>query len=244
MTRIVFGAVLLLCFAVPASAQEVQQAPADEPGLRAPDRVVVSASAARNSPRGKWLGRTPGRDVLLTSVRSVWRLAGADGPTLSYVVDLLPLAVVTGNPTHFLSQQQCVRVRPDVREEDLRIRTTYYEKCAASVKNAYGIGLSPVGFEARLLRIGGVGVLADASVGAIVFNRPMPYPDAARFNFNIAVGAGIELPLSRTATVTIGYRLHHLSSGGRGQFNPGLGAHAISVGWGPRPAPTKNEHND
>jgi hypothetical protein len=239
MTRTVFGATLVLCLAAEASAQEAQHAPADEQRLRAPDRVVISASAARNSPRGRWLGRTPGRDVLLTSVRSVWLLAGADGPTLSYVVDLLPLAVVTDNPTHFLSHQQCMRARPDVREEDLSIRTTYYEKCAASVKNAYGIGLSPVGFEARLLRAGGVGILADVSIGGIVFNRPMPYPDAARLNFNIAAGAGVELPLSRTLMMTIGYRLHHLSSGGRGQFNPGVGAHAVTIGWGHRSAPAK-----
>lgn len=74
-----------------------------------------------------------------------------------------------------------------------------------------------------------VAIQADAAGGALLFDIPAPAANTTRFNFTAEVGIGLRIQVPY-AHVSTGYRLHHLSNGGRGRVNPGVDSHMFYVG--------------
>lgn len=204
-------------------------------GLRMPDRVQFLTTAAFGSPPHGWLGKTPGRDVFLGVIRMSWRVAGSEqGAGFAFFGEFIPVAVVTSNPIDVLPLRDCVVDHPEWADQGSVPAIEYFEACSVRSASAYGIGITPFGLSGRFGRSNGTALVTELSVGAVMFDKTMPYPTAARFNYNVTLGTSIEVPVAARSFVTLGYHLHHLSNGGRGEFNPGIAAHAIQVGWGRR----------
>lgn len=72
-------------------------------------------------------------------------------------------------------------------------------------------------------------LLAETAVGALLFNIPAPASNASRFNYTVDAGVGVRVRIPH-GRVTSGYRLHHLSNGGRGRVNPGVDSHMLYFG--------------
>lgn len=237
-------ALVILLAAGEVRAQEMPTAPDSQPAqrplaveglrLRTPDRVQFMTTAAFGSPQHGWLGQTPGRDVFLGVIRMNWRLAGSGGATFGYFGEFIPLAVVTANPIVVRPLDVCVVDHPEWADLGSVPAIEYFESCAERSASAYGVGITPLGIWGRFARGNGTAFVTDLSVGAVMFDKTMPYPTATKFNYNITLGTAIEIPVANRSFLSIGYHLQHLSNGGRGDFNPGVAAHAIQLGWGRR----------
>jgi hypothetical protein len=202
--------------------------------FRQPERVLFSTTAAASSTPSGWLGRTPDRGVFISAIRGTWRLAGSDRASIGYFAELVPFAIVTRNPTHVRPLDECVHDTPEWRGRTMINAVEYFENCATRSANAYGGGITPIGLSTRFARSNGVALLTEASAGAIMFDKTVPYPNTTRLNYNLAAGTAVEIPVRGRAVMSIGYYMHHLSNGGQGEFNPGILAHSLQIGWGRR----------
>ncbi|CAN5273711.1 hypothetical protein BH23GEM2_BH23GEM2_01960 [soil metagenome] len=203
--------------------------------LRMPDRVQFLTTAAFGSPQHGWLGQTPGRDVFLGVIRMSWRVAGSDrGAGFGFFGEFIPVAMVTSNPIDVLPLRDCVVDHPEWADQGSVPAIEYFEECTVKSASAYGVGITPFGISGRFARSNGTALVTELSVGAVMFDKTVPYPTATRFNYNVTLGTSIEIPVASRSFISLGYNLHHLSNGGRGEFNPGIAAHAVQVGWGRR----------
>lgn len=209
-----------------------QPARADRAG---PDRILFTLSSARVSSQSGWLGKTPDRGVFVGAARAVWQVVGSErGTSASYFAELIPLAVVTRNPTTIEPLESCIQKHPDWDGRETIPVIEYFERCQTESASAYGVGFTPIGVSARFARGSGIALVTEAWFGGILFDKSVPYPNTTRFNYNLSAGTSLEIPLRGRSIVSIGYYAHHFSNGGRASFNPGILAHALQVGWGVR----------
>jgi opacity protein-like surface antigen len=139
----------------------------------------------------------------------------ADGPTLTYTADAIPVArvrVPKGTPpnTHASSIRS-------VTEEGL---------------STYGFGLYPLGLRVGFRPSSALRPFVAGHTGLFYLFDAMPDERGRHTNFAVGIGGGVEISLGRRATLTLGYRYHHLSNGFRGRINPGLDANLLYVDLG------------
>jgi opacity protein-like surface antigen len=155
---------------------------------------------------------------LLGGLRAEWVLE-ANGPlALAATADILPLVLVTHNPTYR---------DEEVLQPDGSLRRVKTETGRALV---YGAGLSPFGLQAYLAQVRGARVFGGGAVGALWFTRDTPVPDSRRFNLTFEYGGGVELPISETRTVVAGYKFHHFSNAYTAPRNPGVDGNVLYLG--------------
>lgn len=171
-----------------------------------------------SSPVGTSLGQTPGRQLLLGGLRAEWILEAVGPLALAATADILPLVLLTHNPTY----QGEGALQPD--GSVLRVKTETGEALV------YGTGISPLGLQLYLAEIGGARVFAGAAVGALWFTRDTPVPDAQRFNVTFEYGGGIMLPVSAKGMVVAGYKFHHFSNAYSAPRNPGVDGNVLYLG--------------
>jgi hypothetical protein len=171
-----------------------------------------------SSPVGSSLGTTPDRQLLLGGLRAEWILEASGPLALAATADILPLVLVTHNPTYR---------DEDVLQPDGSMRRVKTETGRALV---YGAGLSPLGLQVYLAQLHGARVFGGGAVGALWFTRDTPVPDLRRFNITFEYGGGVELPISATRTVLAGYKLHHFSNAYSAPRNPGVDGNVLYVG--------------
>jgi len=119
---------------------------------------------------------------------------------LQYTFDAIPFAVATGN----------VEVITVGSITTLRRETTY------------GGGITPLGLQLDFRNGSSFHPFVDIAGGGLIFNKPVPVPDAGKFAFVGEVGTGIRLFTSDKRVVTLGVRFHHLSNAAGATSNPGL----------------------
>ncbi len=95
----------------------------------------------------------------------------------------------------------------------------------------YGAGFTPLGARFNLRPTRRWQPFVDMGVGAAVFSRPVPYPDAAKFNFLAELGGGVQYFQRNGHALTFGYKLHHISNAARVRENPGIDSNMLYTGW-------------
>ena len=134
---------------------------------------------------------------------------------LEYPIVAVPMAVVRNNQTGtarlISSTGQWVILNPPPRA------------------TTHGFGIKPIGLRGwagpHHVRLQG-----DVSAGFLRFGAPLLASNAARFNFTAELGIGVRVEMPERGHVVLGYRLHHVSNGGFGEFNPGLDSHLLYLG--------------
>jgi len=166
---------------------------------------------SKDSPKGILLASTSGRDFHELAIRFGWQVINYRGFRADYTLDVIPFAMVTGNPSSQISFS-----RTGVSRE--RVYATHF-----------GAGAAPFG-----LRMGAaferVFVFASGSAGFLVFESPVPTQNAALLNFTFDFGVGIEAVVGERWSLLGGYKLTHLSNGDRGVENPGVDSNMIYFG--------------
>jgi hypothetical protein len=150
------------------------------------------------------------RKFFIAAFRYGRTLAASDSLALQYTIDAIPVAVATGN---IVSSTTVGGVTTFQRE------------------TAYGAGLTPIGFQLDLANGSRVHPFVHVNGGFLVFNKPVPLPDAGRFAFVGEAGGGVRIFTSARRAVTLGVRFHHLSNGDRSGSNRGLNNFVIYGGF-------------
>lgn len=63
------------------------------------------------------------------------------------------------------------------------------------------------------------------------FKKPFPDDRGVPFNFTLELGGGLEIVLLKNASLTLGYKYHHMSNGQFGQINPGVDSNVFYAGF-------------
>jgi len=177
--------------------------------------LIVSSSQAESVWGiwgGTWLSTVPfgtlrgkelaGRGVTLLAFHYAHPIVQSKNNSLLYTIDALPVVIAIKN-----------------------------ESLNGERKSAYGFGANPVGFQWDLLRERNTHPFAFITGGFLKFNEPTPTPTSTRWNFSADAGGGLEIALHNRKTISIGYRLHHISNGGIGRSNPSLNTNLVFVGF-------------
>jgi lipid A 3-O-deacylase PagL len=97
-------------------------------------------------------------------------------------------------------------------------------------KTAFGAGLIPIAAEATLHLSDRIGIVLGGGGGGAYFDRRIPDPDETRFNFLADGHTGVYVR-SSIGTVTLGFRLQHISNGDTGRVNPGMDTRMLYIGF-------------
>lgn len=136
---------------------------------------------------------------------------------------LLPLVISTGMPGYLATA-----LPPDCRTTACPFALDAQQRQVR--RTVYGIGLAPVGLEARVGVAKRVAFVTGARAGIIEFAEPVPDPAETRLNFTADASAGAEVRVTRNGVIRIGYRFNHISNGGRRPTNPGMNSSMLDVG--------------
>jgi hypothetical protein len=191
---------------------------AQEPLLSQPVEPTWEAEpyvgVARHSPVGA-LSETSDRNHLFLGVHITGTVAHWGALTVSYAPEVVPLLLLSNNPTYHAST-----VEPGNQ--------------LATVIDGYGyvagFAASPIGFETRV-RLGARWRLyAATAAGFVKFTRNTPEPDARAFNYTFEFGGGAEYQAHAGWWLRVGYKFHHLSNGYSAILNPAVDGHVVMVG--------------
>lgn len=100
-----------------------------------------------------------------------------------------------------------------------------------SRETVYGAGVSPIGLKFNFRPQRRVQPFASATGGFIFFEKDIPVPGAARFNFNVEFSGGIQIVNSSRRSFTLGYKYQHISNGFHSPINPGIDLQMIYGGF-------------
>jgi hypothetical protein len=140
------------------------------------------------------------------------------GFSLAFSPEIVPLIVITNNPTYHTAAVF----------QNGAYRQTHVEDGSAPV---FGIGFAPLGTEA-LVRLGPrTTAFAAVAVGVAWFTREVPVPNSKAYNYTCELGGGLLWEYQPGRRLRFGYMFHHLSNAWSGEENPGLDGDVFYLGW-------------
>ena len=173
---------------------------------------------AHNSPGGEKWGAIADRDHYFIGVRGSAPVLRLGGFTLAYAPEIVPIIVVTDNPTyHWVTVIRGGAARR-IQVED-------------GTAPVFGAGIAPLGSEALLRLTPRSQAFVSAAVGVAWFTREVPVANSKAYNYTSALGGGLVWEYSAGRRLRFGYMFHHLSNGWSAQENPGLDGDVFYIGW-------------
>jgi hypothetical protein len=139
-------------------------------------------------------------------------LAAGKYLALEYTIDVVPVAVVSG-PKGGFSNPGGLPSPGSGRDY------------------AYGAGVIPVGFKVFVAPEHRIKPYLTVSSGPFYFSKQVPVPNSAQFNFLSTAGGGVQIFVSSRRSITVEYRIGHLSNAGVGNLNPGFNGSTIQAGF-------------
>ena len=225
LTSIAVAALAIATNYSSASAQTTASVNSDSGGglgLHPPSIYGAWIAGARHSAFHTRTGATGYRNFYLTSIRFAWSIGDPHSRAVSgsYFIDLIPGAVSTDMPEYHWNSH----CRPE----------TLCPGATPIPHSVYAFGLTPIGWAVGVSR-GPAHLTIEASGGGLWFRRRIPDPVATRFNFTASAGPTLELRVTESQSLRIGYLWHHTSNGGTGKVNPGLNSGILALGvlWHP-----------
>jgi hypothetical protein len=217
MRRSAAAACVVAAMALPALAR-AQATSTHTPPIERTWEIAPYVGVARHSPAGTHLGQEPGRNHVFFGIHLTAALLRARGFTLAFAPEIVPLLLVSDNPTYHV-------VQVHASETDL-----FNEPVADGAGTVAGFGGSPIGFEGRLHAGPRVRLYIATAAGFLVFTRNTPDPFARKFNYSFEIGGGFDYRLPSAWTVRLGYKFHHFSNGNSALSNPGVDAEVVMIG--------------
>jgi len=218
------GAVMALSLGLSAGVGAQQRRMESNTSLEAELRdstwsIGMWGAMAANQPLRTRIGHTYNRNLYITALRTTRQLYSRRDWSIEYAGDFIPLVWATQNPEY---------------PPGSRVVTCDEEECTQRLvpvfKDAYAFGIAPLGFQVRFGATRYFRIVAGGSGGGLYFNRTIPDPRAARFNFMASGNVGIQCrtPLG---SVFVGGQLNHISNGNTGDVNPSMNSRMLSVGY-------------
>jgi opacity protein-like surface antigen len=233
---------LLILSLLPASGWS-QTAPAKDFYARANTFGIFTAYS--NNSSHILLGNAENRKLLNIGVAYNRRLLVNPIVNWQFSGEILPVALESDPLEHFVNQQ----TSPTVATYTGNL--PYAEVTCAPVSYAYnetinnpnggtityagtetvscsgrqwtiGEALSPIGFQWNFQPRRKLQPFFVGHGGYMYSTKPIPIDSAGSFNFTFDLGAGIELYRTRSHSVRLEYRYHHISNHGTATQNPGI----------------------
>ncbi len=146
--------------------------------------------------------------------------------TVRFSPSVTPAILATGNRNYLGSYLPvCIGTGPTM-ECALPSGTTLHP----IERSAYGIGVTPLAFDADYALTRHFGVRFGMAGGGSYFDKTIPDPQANRFNFTADGNIGLRLD-AFSGAVTGGFRLYHISNGYIGQVNPAMDSRLLYLGF-------------
>jgi hypothetical protein len=95
----------------------------------------------------------------------------------------------------------------------------------------YAQGFSPVGLQYSFRPGRGIQPFVSSTAGYIFSTRPIPTSESGSFNFTFDFGGGIEFFHSRTRSIQVEYRFHHISNHYTADVNPGIDNGVVKLSY-------------
>jgi len=150
------------------------------------------------------------RGLILLGLRYGRTLAANRKLALQYTLDAIPVALATG---------------------DIVSTTTIGSVTTFQRETAYGGGLTPLGLQLDFANSSSVHPFIHVNGGFLIFNKPVPLPDAGKLAFVGETGSGVRIFTSESRAVSLGVKFHHISNGDRSGSNRGLNEFVVYAGF-------------
>jgi hypothetical protein len=85
-----------------------------------------------------------------------------------------------------------------------------------------GEAISPVGMQWNFFPRHKTQAFFEGHGGYMYSTQQIPIAQSGSFNFTLDLGAGFEVYRSKTRSIRVEYRYHHISNHGTAQYNPGI----------------------
>lgn len=154
------------------------------------------------------------RKLVIAAFRYGRTVAANRNLALQYTLDVIPLAVATGNIT-----------------ESTTVVTPTGTVTTFRRESAYGAGLTPLGLQLDFANSSRVKPFVHVGGGFLVFNKSVPLPDAGKFAYVGEGSTGLRIFTSERRALSLGVRLHHISNGNRAGANRGLNEFIFFAGF-------------
>lgn len=155
-----------------------------------------------------------GRKFVIAAFRYGRTLAATKNYALQYTLDAVPLAIATGNIV-----QSTTVTTPTGTVTTFRRESTY------------GAGVTPLGLQLDFRNSSHIKPFIHVNGGLLIFNKPVPLPDAGKFAYVGEAGTGVRIFTSARRAVTLGVMFHHISNGNRSGSNRGLNEFVFNAGY-------------
>ena len=191
-----------------------------------------------------WIGKSEARRLFMLGGGWHRVLLAGNSVAWKFTVDVVP-AMLVSQPTITGHLSTFTGTPPDLvfagctgqafTNETVNSRnfSTPIPGCAhSSRRTTYGFGLEPVGFDFNFRRRHRFQPVIGINGGFAIFRRDVPIPNSNSFNFTFSLRGGMQIFMSESRSVTIGYRYHHISNANTGNpFNPGIDSNFIYAGY-------------
>jgi hypothetical protein len=154
------------------------------------------------------------RHFIIAAFRYGRTLAANRSMALQYTLDMIPLAVATGN-----IEQATTVTTPTGTVTTFRRGSTY------------GLGVTPLGLQLDFANNSHIKPFIHVNGGLLGFTKNIPLPDAGRLALVGETGAGLRVFTSERRAVNFGVRFHHISNGDRSGSNRGLNQFIFYAGF-------------
>ena len=221
--RATFGA---LCLLLGSTAALLAQGPAGQTAApRGTATVGIWTGVSWHAPGPSGVRRAGDREFVLVALRYRRVLLSSARIALAYTADLIPVAVVTDNsseagPFGFTNGSSVATAASAFALVGGRLKGN----------TAFGWGAAPAGVEVSVSLTRRFGIVVGGTAGFLTFSKPVPFANARKLNATLDVGVGFKMAVWRGWTAIGGYKFHHLSNAGTGDFNPGLNARVWYLG--------------
>jgi hypothetical protein len=185
---------------------------------------TVWSASAHGQPLATRLGYRYDRGLVIVGLQKRWPLTENQDRSLelAYTIDITPVVLSTEMPEYVIRTVPCGGSSPP------GCRTTV--SVLSGQHTAHGAGAAPVGFLGRWRVSRALGLQLRASGGVVYFSQAIPDPLGCTLNFTADAGIAADVRVANKLSLVAGWRLNHISNGGRGQVNPGMNSRMIELG--------------
>jgi hypothetical protein len=154
------------------------------------------------------------RGFIIAAFRYGRTLAATKRLALQYTLDMIPLAVATGNIKQVTTTTTAAGTVTTFRRG-----------------STYGLGVTPLGLQLDFANSSRVKPFIHVNGGLLGFTDPVPLPDSGKLGLIGEAGTGLRIFTSEKRAVTLGVRFHHISNGDRSGSNRGLNQFIVYAGF-------------
>jgi hypothetical protein len=143
-------------------------------------------------------------------------------PVLTTVVTLTSTVIPGAVYTETESEPTGLACRPTSGSGSIPGYANYTYVGTCTRRWTIGEGMSPVGMRWNFLPRRNAQPFFEGHGGYMYSTQPIPLDNSGSFNFTFDLGGGVELFQSRTRSIRMEFRYHHISNHNTAAQNPGI----------------------